>query len=286
MKLELLDFTELDNYPSGSGIEYYNERVYIVGDRSRDLLSLTKKWSKLERTSLLTTDDPNAVHSNLEAMTVLEIDKKPHLLIVGSGNTEAQNKAVLLNLKNNSSKTIDLTVFFDRLRQTGIKDLNLEGIAGVYDYLVFVHRGPAGSGDYLVITEADFWKNQANAMLQMVLIDFESVNPDKRPLGVSGLTYSDNHEDLFLTVYEDEPSGSGKSYIAVIENLYRKIGREKGHIKVNHLIDLSAADPDFNGYTMESVCIQSEKDHSVKMQLIADNKEGKTFLFKVWLGWQ
>lgn len=156
----------------------------------------------------------------------------------------------------------------------------------MYDYLVFVHRGPAGKGDYLVITQADFWKNQANAMLQTVLIDFESVNPGKGTLGVSGLTYSDNHEDLFLTVYEDDPAGSGKSYIAVIENLYRKIGREKGHIKVNHLIDLSAADPGFNGYSMESVCIQSEKDHSIKLQLIADNKEGKTFLFKVWLSWE
>jgi hypothetical protein len=286
MKLELLDFIELDNYPSGSGIEFYDGRVYVVGDKSKDLLSLTKKWSKPQRTNLVTSEDPNAVHSNLEAMTVLQIDKKPHLLIVGSGNTAEQNKAVLLNLKNNSSKFIDLTVFFDRLRSAGISNLNLEGIAGVYDYLVFVHRGPAGEGDYLVITQADFWKNQANAMLQTVLIDFENVHPGKRTLGVSGLTYSDNHEDLFLTVYEDEAAGAGKSYIAVIENLYRKIGREKGHIKVNHLIDLSAADPGFSGYNMESVCIQSEKDHSIKLQLIADNKEGKTFLFKVWLSWE
>lgn len=287
MKLELLDFIELDNYPSGSGIEFFDGRVYVVGDKSKDLLSLTKKWSKPELTSLVNAGTDQQ-HSNLEAMTVLRIDKKPHLLIVGAGNTEEQNKAVLLNLKNSSSLTVDLTVFFNRLRAAGISQPNIEGIAEVYDYLVFVHRGKTGEGDYLVITQADFWKNQEKAMLQTILIDFANVNPGNLLLGVSGLTYSDYHEDLFLTVYEDQPAegpNPGKSYLAVIENIYRKIGREKGHIKVNHLIDLSAANADFNGYTMESVCVQSEKDHSLKLQLIADNKDGKTFLFKVSLAW-
>ena len=198
-----------------------------------------------------------------------------------------------MNLKNNALQWLDLTVFYNRIKAAGISVLNIEGIAEVYDYLVMVNRGnTANPVNHLIITRADFWKDQEKASLQTIVLDFENVNAAGLQLGVSGLTYSDKHEDLFLTIStEDTPNAIddgkiGKSYLAVIENLYRKIGREKGKIKVNHLIDLPAADKGFEGYKIESVCIQSSKDHSVKMQLVADNDLGKTFLFKVWLGWE
>ena len=295
MKLELLDFIELDNYPSGSGIEFYDDKIYIVGDDSRDLLVMHKKWSKPSLVNLFDTPEkriPKATKSDLEAMTVLSVDKKPHLLIIGSGSTDKRNKALLLNLKNNGTRWLDLTVFYNRIKAAGIPELNIEGIAEVYDYLVMVNRGNATHpNNHLIITRSDFWKDQEKASLQTVLVDFENVDAAGLQLGVSGLTYSDKHEDLFLTIStEDTPNSTddgkiGKSYLAIIENLYRKIGREKEKIKINHLIDLTAADKQFEGYKIESVCIQSEKDHSVKLQLVADNDLGKTFLFKVWLGW-
>jgi hypothetical protein len=295
MKLELLDFIELDNYPSGSGIEFYDDKVYIVGDDSRDLLVMGKKWNRPELVNLFDTTEKRiakSAKSDLEAMTVLAVDKKPHLLIIGSGATDKRNKALLLNLKNNATRWLDLTVFYNRIKAAGIAALNIEGIAEVYDYLVLVNRGNSTNPqNHLIITKSDFWKDQEKAGLQTILVDFDGAAPAGVALGVSGLTYSDKHEDLFLTIStEDTPNTVddgkiGKSYLAVIENLYRKIGREKGKIKINHLIDLPAADKQFDGYKIESVCIQSEKDHSIKMQLVADNDQGKTFLFKVWLGW-
>jgi hypothetical protein len=295
MKLELLDFIELENYPSGSGIEFYDDKIYIVGDDSRDLLVMGKKWNKPTLINLFETPDkriPKSEKSDLESMTVLSIDKKQYLLIIGSGSTEKRNKALLLNLKNNATRWLDLSVFYKRIIAAGIPALNIEGIAEVYDYLVMVNRGnTTNPNNHLIITKSDFWKDQEKASLQTIVIDFENVNPDGGNLGVSGLTYSDKHEDLFLTIStEDTPNTTddgkiGKSYLAVIENLYRKIGREKGKIKINHLIDLPAADKKFEGYKIESVCVQSAKDHSIKLQLVADNDEGKTYLFKVWLNW-
>ena len=294
MKLELLDFIELENYPSGSGIEFYDDKIYIVGDNSRDLLVMNKKWTKPTFINLFDTPDkkiPKSAKSDLEAMTLLSVDKKPHLLIIGSGSTDKRNKALLLNLKNNAKTWLDLTVFYNRIKAAGITDLNIEGIAEVYDYLVLVNRGNITNPDnYLIITKSDFWKNQEKAALQTIVIDFETVEASAH-LGVSGLTYSDKHEDLFLTMSTEDTSNTtddgkiGKSYLAVIENLYRKIGREKGKIKVNQMIDLSAADKQFKGYKIESVCIQSQKDHSIKLQLVADNDGGKTQLFKIWLSW-
>ncbi|MEO5685341.1 MAG: hypothetical protein ABIQ88_22025 [Chitinophagaceae bacterium] len=296
MKLELLDFIELDNYPSGSGIEFYDDKIYIVGDDSRDLLVMSKKWNKPTLINLFDTQDkkiPKSVKSDLEAMTVLSVEKKPHLLIIGSGATDKRNKALLLNLKNNAKKWIDLTVFYNRITATGIPVLNIEGIAEVNDYLVMVNRGNSTHpNNHLIITKSDFWKDQEKASLQTIVVDFENVNPPAGlNLGISGLTYSDKHEDLFLTIStEDTPNAIddgkiGTSYLGVIENLYRKIGREKGKIKMNHLIDLPAANKQFEGFKIESVCVQSSKDHSIKLQLVADNDKDKTHLFKVGLSW-
>ncbi|MEO6316690.1 MAG: hypothetical protein ABIU63_02985 [Chitinophagaceae bacterium] len=295
MKLELLDFIELENYPSGSGIEFYDDKVYLVGDDSKDLLVMGKKWNKPVLINLFDTQDkriPKSTKSDLESMTLLSIDKKPHLLMVGSGAAETRNKALLMNLKNNALRWLDLSVFYKRIIAAGIPALNIEGIAEVYDYLVMVNRGnTTNPNNHLIITKSDFWKDQEKASLQTVVVDFDNLDAGAATLGISGITYSDKHEDLFLTIStEDTPNTIddgkiGKSYLAVIENLYRKIGREKGKIKINQLIDLTAADKQFEGYKIESVCVQSTKDHSIKLQLVADNDKGKSYLFKVWVGW-
>jgi hypothetical protein len=292
MILVLQDFIELENYPSGSGIEFYDDKIYIIGDDSRELLVMNKKWNKPALINLFESQDkkiPKSAKSELEAMTVIAVDKKPHLLLISSGITEKRTKAVLLNLKTRAVTWIDLSVFYNRIKAAGITELNIEGIAEVYDYLVLVNRGTAAKPvNHLVITKADFWKNQEKASLQTVVIDFENVNAHGKKMGISGLRYSDKHEDLFITLCEEtNPDGTrpARSYLGVIENLYRKIGREKGKIKVNHLIDLTESDPRFQDYTIESACIQSQKDHSVKLQLVADDAAGKTFLFKVGLDW-
>jgi len=292
MKVELLDFKELDNYPSGSGIEFYDDKVFLVGETAGDLLVMNKKWKKPERIPLRAGQQPGTADQQaaLEAMTLLTLDKKPHLLLIGSGATPARSKAILLNLKTigtaEGTQVVDLSVFYDRVKSSGLTDLNMEAIALVYDYLVMVHRGNAANPDnYLIITKPGFWNDQQNAPLQTVKIDF---GPKAvKGMGISGITYSDFHEDLFLTITtepgNDATNTRGNSWLGVIGNLYRKIGREKVQMKVNELIDLPSANERFTGYIFEAVCIQSEKDHSMKIQLVADNAAGQSCLFKVQL---
>ena len=164
MKLELLDFTELENYPSGSGIEFYNDNIYIVGDHSSDLLVLNKKWTKPSLINLFDAADkktlsPEKLNPELESMSVLSVDKKPHLLIIGTGSSENRNKAVFFNLKTSVARWADLAVFYSRIKTAGISELYIEGIAEVYDYLVMVNRGSSASQpSHLIITKSDFWK--------------------------------------------------------------------------------------------------------------------------------
>ena len=49
MKISLLDFKETSDYPSGSGIEFYDGQVYLAGDDAADILIMDKKWRELGR---------------------------------------------------------------------------------------------------------------------------------------------------------------------------------------------------------------------------------------------
>jgi hypothetical protein len=292
MKLELLDFKALTDFPSGSGIECYDDKIYLVGDDAKDVLVMNKKWKKPTLINLFTSGTeraPKKLKFDLEATSIVNVDKKPHLLIMGSGSAEPRNKAFLVNLKNNSTKEVDLTEFYNRITAAGISTLNIEGAATVNDYIVLGNRGNKTNPDnYLIITSLDFFNKQATAPIQLLKVEF----PIKEQLaGVSGLDYSDDHETLLLTIStEDTPNAIddgpiGKSYLGIIDNFFRKIGREKIKMKINNLIDLTEADKQFNGYKIESVCIQSTKDHSMKLQMVADNDDGSSYLFKVWMSW-
>ena len=46
---------------------------------------------------------------------------------------------------------------------------------------------------------------------------------------------------------------------------------------------LPATNKKFAGYKIESVCIQTERRHRMKLQLVADNDNGESYLFKIRL---
>lgn len=288
MKLSLLDFKKLENFPSASGIEFYDDRVYLVGDDAKDLMVLNKKWNKPGVIHLFDSEDARISKqqkADLEASAVIHLNKKPYLLLLGSGSTNMRNHAVLLNLLNYKFEMLDLTVFYERLKQSGIAELNIEGASAMNGDIVLCNRANNTNPDnILIVTSAEFWKKQADAPIRLIKVGLPTTEP---VMGISGITYSEDHETLiFTTSTEDtinayDDGSIGKSCLGFIENAPRKIGREKVKLKVNELIDLPSADEQFKGYKIESVCIQSEKDHSMKLQLVADNDTGSSYLFKV-----
>src|SRR5262249_357813 len=71
----------------------------------------------------------------------------------------------------------------------------------------------------------------------------------------------------------------GDSYLVVVENASRKVSRKK--ININDFINLPEPNKYFKGYKIESVCIQSEKNGRPKIQPVAHNDTGSSYLFKV-----
>jgi len=288
MQLDLIDYKELDTFPSGSGIDFFDDKIYIVGDDAASVLVTNKRWKTLQEIKLFESNQkriPKKQKADLEATTMLQLDNENYLLVMGSGSKEPRNRGILMDVKTEKIKEIDCAVFYERLKASGISHLNIEGAVQVHEFLVFSNRANNENPvNQLIITSPDFFRRQADVpvdFLNVDLSDYEGV------IGISGLTYSYTHDQLIFTTsiedtansYDDGPIG--KSYIGIVENGYRKIWRHK--MKVNELIDLPGTHKEFRGHKVESVCIQSEKNRSIKMHMVADNDTGESFLFKVRL---
>lgn len=285
MKIKLLDYKESTDYPSGSGLEYYNGQVYLAGDDASDILIMDKKWRELGRIKIFEFPEgriPKSVKSDLEATTIVFRNEIPHLLILGSGTREEhRNKAILVNLESNNFSEHGIEVFYNRLRDEGITDLNIESAAVVEDLLILGNRGKKkNEANKIVITQPDFFMHPETAEIRIIPIELEEEMAE-----LSGLTYSEKNDVLLYTASTEDHENSyedgkiGDSYFGVIENAYRKLYRRK--VRINQQVRLSEIHDQFIGQKIESVCIQTDKRNRMKLHLVADNDKGGSFFFKV-----
>ena len=284
MKIRLLDFKENTEYPSGSGIEYFNGQVYLAGDDAADILVMDKKWRENQRIKIFENFDdrmPKDQKSDLEATTIITQNEIPFLLILGSGSREQhRNKAVLVNLESNNFTEHNIEAFYRRLKESGIEDLNIESAAVVEDLLILGNRANKKNPiNQVIITQPEFWNNPETAEIRVIPIELEDGSE------LSGLAYSEKNDCLLFTASTEDTDNSyddgpiGESYFGVIENAYRKLYRKR--VKINEQVVLSELYEEFKGQKIESVCIQTDKTGRLKLHLVADNDRGGSFLFKI-----
>lgn len=288
MKVKLQEFKELSDYPSGSGIEFFNEKLYIVGDDAKDIQVLDKNWKKETSIPLFDSAElriPKKIKADLEASTVIEVNKIPRLLLLGSGSTLNRNRAILVNLDDHFKEEMDVTGFYNQIKDD-LQHVNIESSAVILGKLLMGNRANLNSPENnIIVTDIDFWKHPEQAEWNKVIFDLPKT--EGKVLGLSGMSYSHKNDWLICTMSTEATSNSyddgviGDSYLAIVENASRKISRKK--MNVNELINMSEVDDAFKGYKLESCTILSEKNGRIKMHLVADNDTGKSFLFRVRL---
>ncbi|MEJ7738175.1 MAG: hypothetical protein WKF97_12170 [Chitinophagaceae bacterium] len=291
MNIKLLDFKILKDFPSGSGIEFFDDLLYVVGDDAKDILVMNKRWKKKGVINLFPADNnyriPKSMKADFEATAIIQINKNPFLLILGSGSIEAtRNKGLIVDLTSRLSEEIDLSVFYTRLKQSGLKELNIEAAAVMNDKIILCNRGNKLSQDNrIIITSSDFWKKQHDAEIIFVKIEWEKT--PENFMALSGLAYSYKNDWLIITASTEETKNAiddgliGDSYLGIIENASRKIGRKR--IKLNTAMNLTQVDKLFKGHKIESVCMQADNERKLKLHLVADNDNGESSLFKIRL---
>ncbi len=281
----LTEIKILDNYPSASGIEYFNSHFYIVGDDANDLLILDSNLVVKDSIQLYSFSEkriPKPLKADLESISFTADNK---LLLLGSGSKDPyRNTAWLIDPVTKQKDSIQLDTFYSRLKTNGIQELNIEGACAIPGYHVLSNRGSKGNPEnQLIFTGDHFWETQTTTPITTVII---GANTDSSQFsGVSGMTYALKTDRLILTVSTEDTRNNvddgaiGKSYLWIIKNISGK--RKLKAIYPDQVIDLEKMDERFNRQKIESVCIIKETPDLLYLLLAADNDNGSSTLFKV-----
>lgn len=284
-QLTLTTVKELNDYPSASGIEFLDGKVYIIGDDANNLLVLDTGLNVIDSIRLYDFPDkriPKTMKADLEAITVFPDGK---LLLTGSGSLAPyRNIAWLINPVTKRKDSIRLDTFYQRLLSYNIAELNIEGITAMRNSPILANRGNKNyRRNQLIFTDSYFWDQQSTIKINTSLVGF---NADSNSFsGVSGLAYAAKSDALILTVSTEDTRNSlddgaiGKSYLWIVKTISSK--RRWKAINPDKVIDLEEIDQRFKGHKIESACILKETRHSLYLLLAADNDNGSSTLFKL-----
>lgn len=166
MKATILRKVNFPNIPSASGMEVIGDKVYIIGDDSPYLyvldlvsLQLSEKIQLFETTSVSGTRIPKATKPDLECLTILDINNKPHLAAFGSGSASTRNLSYLISLPTSDSqppivteKSLDALYKVLQENEDLLKGdlLNIEAAATTPDQQLFLFQRSTQAGPNVV----------------------------------------------------------------------------------------------------------------------------------------
>jgi len=280
----------LKDYPSGSGMTYWNNNIYLIGDDAASLFITDTSFTVTDSIVFLESKQkriPKELKPDLEAATVISGDKGVEVLLIGSGSLSPnRNTGWIIDPISKQKTLLDLNVFYNRVKKDGIDALNIEGVTSIPGGIILSSRGNKTlPSNYLIFTAGEFWNNQQDAPIKIIKVG--SNNDTSFFNGVSGLEYSKFTDQLLLTVstentYNAIDDGTiGKSYLWIINNISAK--KNLLAINPNKVLDLEQLDVRFKGQKIESVCIIFENKKEMQLALVADDDKGSSALFKITL---
>jgi hypothetical protein len=283
MKIRLLRNTIID-YSSASALEYFNDVLYVVGDDVNFILCLDEAWNKVGEIKLFDFDGkrmPKPDKPDLESACF--IDKQ--LFILGSGSKSPQRDiAFSVAFPDKSVKRMSTGAFFSLFRDRGlVTEMNIEGFTRCRDKLLLFNRANNMQPNQLIITDQKIIKNQFPDRFKVMSISSKSIG--EIPLGISGATYDERNDILFLTASAENTDNAYDdgvvvgSAIAIIRDAYQKL--EQYELLIDEWMILEDIDSLFKAQKIESICIVRQDAMQYHCILAADNDNGSSGLFEV-----
>lgn len=292
--IELIKSLLLADFPSGSSINYYDGKLYLIGDDANNLLILDNTYKQINSIPLFDYPAkriPKDQKADFESSTIINMNGAVYLLALGSASREERKKELLIPLLNAGPDYKKLFIqvlykpaFFEQLKTKGINDVNVEGATIIGDHLVLANRGNiANPQNSLIFTNSIF----SNTQTEVALSISKLVLPAPLPAfaGVSELCYIESKDMLFFTLSSETTDNSyddgaiGISYIGWINDITTKINHRE--LTLDEMIDLPANIKDFVHEKIEGVCVEAVHGNELTIHLVSDNDGGESKLFKV-----
>lgn len=283
MKIEFKR-TKLIDYPSGSALEFYHEKLYVVGDDINYVLCLDENWNEIDTIKLFDFDGdriPKPEKPDLECATIIDNT----LYIVGSGSLSPQRDvAFIVDLTSHKLKKISTTSFYSIFRSKQlIVEMNIEGFTDCKDKLLFFNRGNTEQPNQLIITDNKILQKQFPNKFKVIPVNIGKLNDVS--LGISGACYDEVNDVLLLTASAENTNNAYDdgdivgSTLCIVYNIYNKLQQQE--LLIDEMIPLDNIDVVFVKQKIESICITNKDKKNYTCVLVADNDDGKSVMFEV-----
>jgi hypothetical protein len=310
--ITLLHSLLLPDFPSASAVEYFDERLYLIGDDATCILVLDKDYQVIE--SIPIADAPGiriakVDKPDFEASALITWQGKPYLFVSGSLATEKRRQLLLMPLQaeggGNSPVTgtpaHDLVVaavpattglqrinyphaLIAELLATGIQELNIEGATAIGNTLLLSNRGnDAYPVNQLILIANGFWEQEQ--LPPFSVLPLTLLTPTQVFAGVSELCYVPEKDLLICTLSSEATTNAyddgaiGDSYIGWITDISQKLTHSS--LAIEGWLNLAEAAPSFKVEKIEGICVESRREDSLILHLVSDNDGGESRLFKV-----
>jgi hypothetical protein len=282
-QIQLLNTTRLKTFPSASSLEFYNGRLYVIGDDAPHILVLDQSHRVIDSIRILSTKDTR-IHkdtkADLESSVIITTNGKPLLLAFGSLSTKKRNRIVVVPL--NSSRKITHKIF--RWNNPELVNLNIEGAGMVGRHLLLSNRANNTSAANHFIVTSLRKRQRISCISKIIKVELPLLKP---VIGISGMYYTKENDVLFFTASTEDTNDAysdgeiGESYIGYIKNISNRL--EENTIRVDMLIALSGHLKESSLQKIEGIAIEKTEADYVIAHIAADNDNGESMLFKIRL---
>lgn len=273
------------NYPSGSTVNFYKDRLYLMGDDAPDMLILDTCFVIKKRVPIFSSETQRIIKRikpDIEAGDFIQAADGASLWLFGSGSVKPHRDSLFVyNTSTRQIRRKDISVLYDQIEQLGAQGLNIEAAALVRQKMLLGHRAVALKPNYLISIP------YRSLNLQTATPKLIAVKQPETTAGISGMAYDGVNDRLFLTFSTEDTANSysdgetGDSFLALIDNISAKY--ESDSLSIDAWLPLASVDASFKKMKIESVAITRYAAKEYHLILVADNDDGNTIVYKLWI---
>ena len=287
-KPKLIKKSVLNDFQSGSSLDFYDNKIFVVGDDTKDLLIINSDFEELNRVRLFESPDRRIakdLKADLETSTIINHNGTPSILMLGSGARDNKSFGYIVPFGTlKVTEPFKYDVFINRLKdEHGIEKVNIEGSASMEDDFILSNRGNKNNPDnFLIITENNFWENQSTVKISLSRL----LLPNK-DAGVSEIYYETDSDTLFFTASVEQTTNNyddgeiGDSFIGYISSFSNKLNENT--ITPDLFLNLTEIDSSFDKQKIEGICIENKSGEYYTINLVSDNDNDESTIFKIEL---
>ena len=300
LNLSIQEQYVLDIVPSASGVVYYNNDIFAIGDDSPYLFEFNDKMQMVQQQSIkaFRMGDKNRIlkriKPDLEAFGLAECKGKTLGVILGSGSKLlTRENGFIRDMQTAEILEVNLSDLYAYLTQLAKIDdsneLNIEGIAFNDENVFLANRGNS-AGNFIFMLDKD---NFMNYLLEPTKFSLPAARLIKAKLpmlgqyeaGLSGLEYSRVQKALFYTAAVESTDDAYVSG-ALLGSFVGKISLEKLNQKNIDLTQDAALMMKDNRLLVtkaESLVILEDLADSVKVVIVSDTDDGSSEIYRATL---